>query len=90
MARQQPTHADTPDWTLSPQPAMAVALLASGPTATDTTLTVEVTRQTMRAWLNHHPGFQAALHSRRQGLWVMFRVTLSPEEYVSISSPIPR
>ena len=30
---------------------------------------VDVTRQTGRAWLTHHAGFQVALHSRRQELW---------------------
>jgi hypothetical protein len=82
MARQTPTHPDTPDWTLSPQQALAVDLPASGTTVIDTATAVAVTRQTVRTWLHHHPGFQAALHSRGQRLWVMRRVTLSPEEYV--------
>lgn len=69
MARQKPTHPDTPDWTLSPQQGTAVDLLASGKTVTDTATAVEVTRQTVSEWLNHHPGFQAALNSRRQELW---------------------
>jgi len=29
---------------------------------------VDVIRQTVREWRNHHAGFQAALHSRRQEL----------------------
>jgi hypothetical protein len=70
MARQKPTNPDTPDWTLTPQQETAVDLLASGKTVTDTAATVEVTRQTVSEWLNHHPGFQAALNSRRQELWV--------------------
>ena len=70
MARQKPTNPDTPDWTLTPQQEMAVDLLASGQTVTDTAVAIDVTRQTVSEWLNHHPGFQAALNSRRQELWV--------------------
>jgi hypothetical protein len=70
MARHKPTNPDTPDWTLTPQQAMAVDLLASGKTITDTAQAIEVSRQTVSEWLNHHPGFQAALNSRRQELWV--------------------
>ena len=44
-------------------------LLASGKTVTDTAVAIEVTRQTVSEWLNHHPGFQAALNRRRQELW---------------------
>ena len=43
---------------------------------TDTAAAVEVTRQTVSEWLNHHPGFQAALNSRRQELWVGMTDTL--------------
>ena len=39
-------------------------------------MAVEVTRQTVSEWLNHHPGFQAALHSRRQELWAGMADTL--------------
>jgi len=35
-----------------------------------------VTRQTVREWFNHHPGFQAALNSRRQELWEEMTDTL--------------
>ena len=70
MARQKMTNPDTPDWTLTPQQETAVDLLVSGMTVTDTAAAVEVTRQTVSEWLNHHPGFQAALNSRRQELWV--------------------
>jgi hypothetical protein len=69
MARHKPTNPDTPDRTLSPQQETAVDLLASGKTVTDTAITIDVTRQTVSEWLNHHPGFQAALNSRRQELW---------------------
>ena len=69
MARQKPTNPDTPDWTLTPQQETAVDLQASGKTVTDTATAVEVTRQTVSEWLNHHPGFQAALNRRRQDLW---------------------
>jgi hypothetical protein len=70
VSRQKTTNPDTPDWTLTPQQETAVDLLASGKTVTDTAAAVEVTRQTVSEWLNHHPGFQAALNSRRQELWV--------------------
>jgi hypothetical protein len=70
MPRQKPTNPDTPDWTLTPQQETAVDLLASGKTVTDTAVAVDVTRQTVSEWLNHHPGFQAALNRRRQELWV--------------------
>jgi hypothetical protein len=35
-----------------------------------------VTRQTVCEWFNHHPGFQAALNSRRQELWEEMTDTL--------------
>ena len=70
MARQKPTNPDTPDWTLTPQQETAVDLLASGKTVTDTARAIDVTRQTVSEWLNHHPGFQATLNRRRQELWV--------------------
>jgi hypothetical protein len=69
MARQKPTNPDTPDWTLTPQQETAVDLLASGETVTDTAQAIEVTRQTVSEWLNHHPGFEAALNGRRRELW---------------------
>jgi hypothetical protein len=69
VARHKPTNPDTPDWTLTPQQETAVDLLTSGKTVTDTAAAVEVTRQTVSEWLNHHPGFQAALNRRRQELW---------------------
>jgi hypothetical protein len=76
VARQNSTHPDTPDWILTPQQETAVDLLASGKTVTDTATAVEVTRQTVSEWLHHHPGFQAALHSRRQELWAGMTDTL--------------
>jgi hypothetical protein len=48
---------------------MAISLLAAGRSITDTAEAIEVTRQTVSAWVHHHPGFQAALNSRRQELW---------------------
>ena len=76
MTRQKPTNPDTPDWTLTPQQETAVDLLASGKTVTDTAQAIEVTRQTVSEWLNHHPGFQAALNRRRQELWIGMTDTL--------------
>ena len=46
-----------------------VDLLASGKSITDIATAIDVTRQTVSAWLHHHAGFQAALNSRRQELW---------------------
>ncbi len=54
---------------LTPQQAAAADLLAFGATVTDASLTVEVSRQTVSEWLHHHPGFQAALHTRQRELW---------------------
>src|SRR5713226_3345730 len=76
MTRQKPTNPDTPDWTLTPQQETAVDLLASGKTVTDTAKALEVTRQTVSEWLHRHPGFQAALNSRRQELWAGMADTL--------------
>jgi hypothetical protein len=56
MPRQKPTNPDIPDWTLTPQQETAVDFLVSGMTVTDTAAAVEVTRQTVSEWLNHHPG----------------------------------
>src|SRR5262245_17814559 len=76
MARQKTTNPDTPDWALTPQQETAVDLLASGKTVTDTAQAIEVSRQTVSEWLNHHPGFQAALNRRRQELWIGMTDTL--------------
>src|SRR5215813_1469140 len=76
MARQKPTHPDTRDWSLSPQQETAVDLLASGKTVTATAEALEVTRQTVSEWLQHHPGFQAALNRRKQELWTGMTDTL--------------
>jgi hypothetical protein len=67
--RRIPTHPDTPDWSLSEPQRTAVDLLVSGKTLQDTADAIAVTRQTVSAWLHHHPGFQAALNKRRQDLW---------------------
>jgi DNA-binding NarL/FixJ family response regulator len=66
MARHKPTNPDTLDWPLTPQQETAVDLLASGKMVTDTAMAIAVTRQTVSEWRHHHPGFQAALNSRRQ------------------------
>ena len=76
MARHKPTNPDTSDWALTPQQETAVDLLASGKTVTDTATAIDVTRQTVSEWLNHHPGFQAALNGRRQELWIGMTQTL--------------
>jgi hypothetical protein len=67
--RRIPTNPDTPDWSLSEPQRTAVDLIVSGKTLQDTADAIAVTRQTVSVWLNHHPGFQAALNKRRQELW---------------------
>lgn len=69
MTRRIPTKPDELDWTLTPQQDTVVALLASGTTLTAAADAIGVTRQTVSEWFNHHPGFQAALNSRRKELW---------------------
>src|SRR5713101_3507375 len=77
MRRQETTKADTTEqWALTPQQEMAVDLLATGKTVTDTAAALSVSRQTVSEWLNRHPGFQAALNSRRQELWAGMADTL--------------
>ena len=53
----------------SRQQAAAVDLLTAGRTLTDAAAAVGVDRATVSGWVNHHPAFIAALHSRRQELW---------------------
>jgi hypothetical protein len=55
--------------TLSVEQQNAIDLLVTGQTDTEVATTVGVTRQTISIWRNHHPGFQAALHARRQAIW---------------------
>jgi hypothetical protein len=66
--RQKPTQPDSETWALSPQQETAVGLLASGKTVEETAQALDVTRQTVGAWLRH-PGMQAALNGRRQEQW---------------------
>jgi len=54
---------------LTPQQELAVDLLATGKTITETAEAVEVARQTVSEWLNHNSAFQAGLNYRRQELW---------------------
>jgi hypothetical protein len=69
MARQNRTEPDNANWVLNSAQEVAVNLLATGQTVTDTAKEIEMARQTVNEWLHYHPGFQAALHSRRQELW---------------------
>jgi len=69
MSQRKATNGNTPDWRLTPQQCTAVDLLVSGKTLTDTAAALGVGRPAVSDWVNHHPGFQAALHSRRQELW---------------------
>jgi hypothetical protein len=63
------SNGDTPDWRLTPQQCTAVDLLVAGKTLTDTAEAIGVGRPAVSDWVNHHPGFQAALNARRQELW---------------------
>jgi hypothetical protein len=64
------TKADTSKkWALSSQQEAALDLLAAGQNITDTAAALDLARQTVSEWLNHHAGFQAALNQRRQDLW---------------------
>ena len=54
---------------LTPQQQTCVDLLTAGKTLTDAAAALEVSREAVSGWVNHHPGFQAALNSRRQELW---------------------
>jgi transposase-like protein len=64
-----PTEADDRQWNLSVQQQSAADLLAVGSTVTNVAEQLGVSRQTVSAWLNQHPAFQAALNHRRQELW---------------------
>jgi hypothetical protein len=63
------TNSDTPDWSLSEQQLTAIDLLVTGKNLQETADHVGVQRPTVSQWVNHHPGFQAALNQRRQELW---------------------
>src|SRR5262249_53473124 len=51
------------------QQRTAVDLLVSGRNLQDTADAVGVQRWSVSQWVNHHPGFQAALNERRRELW---------------------
>jgi hypothetical protein len=69
MGGRKKTQGDTPDWGLTPQQCTAVDLLVSGKTLSQTAEALGVGRPAVSDWVNHHPGFQAALTHRRQELW---------------------
>lgn len=54
--------------TTTPAQDLAIDVLASGGTTDDAAEAADVTRQTVSKWRNHHPGFQAALNTRRRDL----------------------
>src|SRR5262245_38555114 len=70
---RKPTNPDAgaaaPTWSLSEQQLTAVDLIVSGRNLQDTADALGVQRPTVSQWVNHHPGFQAALNQRRQELW---------------------
>ena len=55
--------------TLSVEQQNAIDLLVVGQTDSEVAEAVGVTRQTISVWRNHHPAFQAALHTRREAVW---------------------
>src|SRR5689334_19627947 len=70
MSGRNRTKADaSPDWRLTPQQETAVDLLVAGKTIQATAETIDVRRATVSEWVNHHPGFMAALNLRRQECW---------------------
>jgi hypothetical protein len=73
MAKRNPTNPDAgapaPSWELSEQQRTAVDLIVSGRNLQDTADALGVQRLTVSQWVNHHPGFQAALNLRRRELW---------------------
>ena len=68
MSKRKATEGND-DGRLTPQQCAAVDLLVSGKTLTDTAEALGVGRPAVSDWVNHHPGFIAALHARRQELW---------------------
>jgi hypothetical protein len=68
MSQRKATNGNTPA-PVTPQQLTAVDLLVSGKTLTETAAALGVGRPAVSDWVNHHPGFQAALNSRRQELW---------------------
>jgi hypothetical protein len=69
MARQKTPVESGHDWTLSPEQAAAVGLLATGKTVSETAEALEVPVQTVGEWYRSHPGVQAALNGRRHEIW---------------------
>jgi len=67
--KRNQTKPHTPDWSLSEQQRTAVDLLVSGRNLQDTADAVGVQRWSVSQWVNHHPGFRAALNERRRELW---------------------
>jgi hypothetical protein len=67
--KRDPTKSHVPDWTLSEQQRTAVDLIVSGRNLQDTADAVGVQRWSVSQWVNHHPGFRAALNERRRELW---------------------
>jgi DNA-binding XRE family transcriptional regulator len=53
---------------LTPAQALAVDALATGSTQSEAAEIAGVTRETVNRWVNHHPGFRAALDRYRHAL----------------------
>ena len=68
MGGRKRTQDDTPEG-LTPQQCTAVDCLVSGRTISEAAEAIGVGRPTLSEWVNHHPGFIAALNARRQELW---------------------
>src|SRR5215813_12368666 len=69
MPARKATNPDASGWSLSEQQLTAIDLLVTGKNLQDTADAIGVQRPTVSQWVNHHPGFQAALNRRRQELW---------------------
>ncbi len=64
-----PTKADKSGHVLSVEQRNAIDLLVTGKTDAETADVVGVSRQTVCGWRNHHPGFIAAMNTRRAEVW---------------------
>lgn len=69
MAKNGHPETNQDEQSLTSQQELAVDLLASGRTVTQTADALQVARQTVSLWRNQHHAFIAALNERRQELW---------------------
>lgn len=56
---------------ITAQQQQAIDMLVSGASITDAAAQLGIARQTLSAWANHEPAFQAAMNERRQEIWAL-------------------